>query len=75
MPQSTSFLAKLIGSYLVVYAVMMVVNRPLLDTALGALLHDASQVFIWGSILAIAGIAFVLAHNRWSGGGSPSSSA
>ncbi|MBV8722274.1 MAG: hypothetical protein JO277_09000 [Candidatus Eremiobacteraeota bacterium] len=68
MLQSTTFLAKLIGVYLVVYAVMMVVNRTLLDTALNALLHDASQVFIWGSILAIAGIAFVLAHNHWSGG-------
>jgi hypothetical protein len=68
MPRSTTFLAKLVGSYLIVYAVMMVVNRPLLDTALTALLHDASQVFIWGSILAISGIAYVLAHNHWSGG-------
>ena len=71
MPQATTFLAKLIGGYLVVYAVMMVVNRQLLDAALTALLRDPSQVFIWGSILAIAGIAYVLVHTRWSGGALP----
>jgi len=68
MSPLTRFLAKLIGAYLVIYAVMMVVNRPLLTDALTALLHDASQIFIWGSILAVSGVAFVIGHNRWSGG-------
>lgn len=67
-PARTSFLAQLLGGYVVIYAIAMLVNRPLLTDALTALLHDASQVFIWGSICAAAGVAFVIGHNRWSGG-------
>jgi hypothetical protein len=68
MSTRTGFLAQLLGGYVVIYAIAMLVNRPLLTDALNALLHDASQVFIWGSICAVAGLAFVIAHNRWSGG-------
>jgi hypothetical protein len=67
-PKRTGFLAQLVGGYIVIYGIAMVVNRPLLTDALNALLHDATQVFIWGSICAAGGLAFIIGHNRWSGG-------
>jgi hypothetical protein len=67
MSTRTGFLAQLLGGYIVIYAVTMVVNRPMLTDALNALLRDASQVFIWGSLCTVAGLAFVIGHNRWSG--------
>ena len=68
MSTRTGFLAQLLGGYIVIYAIAMLVNRPMLTDALNALLHDASQVFIWGSLCVVAGLAFVIGHNRWSGG-------
>jgi hypothetical protein len=67
-PKRTGFLAQLVGGYIAIYAVAMLVNRPLLTAALNALLRDASQVFIWGSLCAFGGLAFIIGHNRWSGG-------
>jgi hypothetical protein len=64
----TGFLAQLLGGYIVIDAIAMLLNRPMLTDALNALLHDASQVFIWGSLCAVGGLAFVIGHNRWSGG-------
>jgi hypothetical protein len=64
----TGFLAQLLGGYVAIYAIAMVVNRQMLTDALNAILHDAAHVFIWGSLCTVGGLAFIIGHNRWSGG-------
>ena len=67
MSHADGFSAQLLGGYSGIYAIATLVNRPMLTDALNALLYDASQVFISGSLCAVAGLAFVVGHNRWSG--------
>ena len=67
MSPRTTYLSKLIGISLMLYAIFMVTNRELLTVALTAL-REPSQIFIWGTILLFSGVAYILAHNRWSGG-------
>ncbi len=69
MSPRTLFLSKLIGLYCIVIALSMMTRKPAtVETAI-VLLQNPSMTLIPGVITLAAGLAMVLAHNIWSGGG------
>jgi hypothetical protein len=71
MSERTRFLARLIGLYCLLAALMMLVQRDAMVSAITQLLHDPSVMLLLGVLLVAAGLALVLAHNLWSGGALP----
>ncbi|HVP34725.1 MAG TPA: hypothetical protein VMT09_13845 [Steroidobacteraceae bacterium] len=71
MSERTRFLARLIGLYCLLAALVMVVGRDVWVTAVTRLLHDPALMLLLGMLLVAAGLAMVLAHNVWSGGALP----
>ena len=71
MSYRTMFLARLIGLYCLLAALIMVVHREGMIAAVEALVLDAPLLLILGVITVAAGLALVLAHNIWSGGALP----
>ncbi len=67
MSPRTTYLSRLIGISLVLYAIFMLVNAAVLTAALASL-REPPQILLWGTLLVFSGVAFILAHNRWSGG-------
>jgi vacuolar-type H+-ATPase subunit I/STV1 len=71
MPEKTRFLARLIGLYCLLAALVMAVQREAWTAAVTALVHDPPLMLLSGVCVVAAGLALVLAHNVWSGGALP----
>lgn len=67
MAASTIFLSKLIGVYCILLSIAMALNKNATLQMVTALLHDAPVLYVLGSTIAVAGLAIVIAHNRWTG--------
>jgi hypothetical protein len=67
MTSRTIFLSRLIGLYCILAAASMGVRKASVIQTVVALLHDGPLMFILGVLTLSAGLAMVLAHNRWSG--------
>jgi hypothetical protein len=68
MSDRTRFLARLIGLYCVLAALLMMAQRAAMLSAVGAVLQSTPALLVLGVICVAAGLALVLAHNIWSGG-------
>ena len=65
MPQTTRFLARLIGILaIVIVAATMTRGSAMIRTMIG----DGSTMFVLAMTSVAAGLAMVLAHNVWTGG-------
>jgi hypothetical protein len=71
MPAKTLFLARLIGVYCLLAALLMAVQRAAWTAAVTALVHDPALMLLSGVCIVAAGLAMVLVHNVWSGGALP----
>lgn len=69
MIASTRFLSRLIGLYCLLAALVMALHRESMLMTVTALVHDAPLLFLVGILTLLAGLAWVLVHNRWTGGG------
>ena len=69
MSASTRFLCRLLGLYCLIAAFCMVWRRQSFLETVTALVHDAPLMFIVGIVTVLGGLALVLGHNRWRGGG------
>ena len=68
MSQTTTYLSRLLGLYLMLMALVMFVNKQALTIASDVIAKDSSYAFLWGTLTMTAGLAMVIAHNRWLGG-------
>jgi len=68
MSQRTLFLARLIGLYCLLAAVMMVAQRDALVATVSATLRQGPFLLLLGTLTVPAGLAMILAHNVWRGG-------
>jgi len=68
MSPLTIFLAKLIGLFTLIFSVALVLRHEFFIATVTAFMHDHVILLIFGMIALAAGLAMVLAHNRWSGG-------
>ncbi len=68
MSPLTIFLAKLIGLFTLIFSVALVLRHEFFITTVTALMRDHLILLIFAMIALSAGLAMVLAHNRWSGG-------
>jgi hypothetical protein len=64
----TSFLARLIGLFLIVVSLAMLVQKQGLAPAISALVQDHAALLVVAMIGLAAGLAMILVHNVWSGG-------
>jgi vacuolar-type H+-ATPase subunit I/STV1 len=71
MSERTRFLARLIGLYCVLAALLMSAQRTAMIAAVDALIHSAPLMLLLGVITVAAGLALILGHNIWSGGALP----
>lgn len=71
MPQRTIFLSRLIGSYTVIVALSMLVNRQTYVSTVIALVHSPPVLMLAAIAALIIGLAIILTHNVWSGGALP----
>ena len=71
MSERTRFLARLIGLYCLLAALVMFAERDAWVVAVTRLLHDPALMLLLGMLVVAAGLALVLAHNVWSGGALP----
>ena len=69
MSPRTVFLSKLIGLYCLIFALAMVLNRAALMDELTALAGNSPVMLVVGVFTLFAGLAMVLGHNAWRGGG------
>jgi hypothetical protein len=65
----TLFLGKLIGLYCVLVSLAMFAHRQLTVESVTELVHDAPLLFVVGVFVTAIGLAMVIGHNIWSGGG------
>lgn len=71
MPSRTIFLSKLFGIYCILMSLSMVAHRQATVDTIAALLHNPPLVFLAGVMALAAGLAMVIGHNIWRGGGLP----
>jgi hypothetical protein len=64
----TTFLAKLIGLFTLIFSMALVLRHDFFITTVTAFMQDRVILLIFAMIALSAGLAMVLAHNRWSGG-------
>lgn len=69
MSRLTFFLSRLLGLYYLLAALSMFLHKQTYVETVTALIHNSPVMFVVGIITVIAGLAMVLAHNVWSGGG------
>jgi len=69
MNTTTRYLCRLLGPYCLIAAAAMATHRDATLQTITALVHDAPLVFFAGVITVLGGLAWILVHNRWSGGG------
>jgi hypothetical protein len=68
MSPLTLFIAKLIGLMLLVFSLLMAMNKRAMLASIDELVRNRSLMLIGGSFNLAAGLAIVLGHNVWSGG-------
>jgi hypothetical protein len=66
---ATRFLSRLLGLYCLIIALAMLAQRHTTVATVAALLHDRPLMYVIGVWCLFAGLAMVLVHNVWSGGG------
>lgn len=66
MSSRTAFLSKLVGLYVVVIAIAVLVNKPMMVATVTGLFQDPAVVVLSGVIALGIGLAIVLGHNVWS---------
>ena len=66
MSSRTAFLSKLVGLYVVVIAIAVLVNKPMMVATVTGLFKDPAVVVLSGVIALGIGLAIVLGHNVWS---------
>ena len=71
MSERTRFLARLIGIYCLLAALVMLTGRDAWVAAVTRLLTDPALLLLLGMLVVGAGLALVLAHNVWTGGALP----
>ena len=71
MSPRTIYLSRLIGLVALVASVSMLIDKPRAMETMAALLQDRPAMIIVGILGTTAGMAIVLAHQRWSGGALP----
>jgi len=64
----TLFLSRLIGLYCILIGLSMITRGQATVETVTALLQNSAMTLILGVIALAAGLAMVLAHNKWSGG-------
>jgi len=69
MTVTTRFLCRLLGVYCLIAAFAMALHRDIFLETVTALVHDAPLMFFIGIVTTLSGLALVLVHNRWTGGG------
>lgn len=69
MSPLTFFLSRLFGLSYLLAALSMFLHKQTYVETVTALIHNSPVMFVVGIITVIAGLAMVLAHNVWSGGG------
>lgn len=62
----TRTLARIVGPYLVLMAVMLFVRENALPTLLPAFMQDAPLVMASGAFTLMAGLAIIVAHHHWT---------
>jgi hypothetical protein len=65
----TRFLAKLMGLWIVLTILSMIANRDATVAIMNALFSNPALMWVTGVFTLVIGIAIVVGHNRWSGGG------
>ena len=68
MSPRTLFLSRLIGLYCILIGLSMITRGQATVETVTALLQNSAMTLILGVIALAAGLAMVLAHNKWSGG-------
>jgi hypothetical protein len=68
MPTRTIFLAKLIGLFCLIAGLSMLAQIDGTIAAVEALAEDRPMLLVTGLASLLAGLAMVIAHNRWTGG-------
>ena len=72
MPASrTVYLARLLGLYFILIAVVMMSHKQTIVDTMAALVRDAPLLFVASLGGMVAGLAIILAHNVWTGGALP----
>jgi hypothetical protein len=71
MSDKTRFLARLIGLYCLLAALVILLQRDVWIAAVTALVHDPALMLLLGTVVVAVGLALVLTHNVWSGGALP----
>jgi putative exporter of polyketide antibiotics len=69
MSPRTAFLSKLIGLYCLFMALAMTPHKEATVAKVAALAQDPPVLLILGVFTLVAGLAMVLGHNVWRGGG------
>jgi hypothetical protein len=69
MSATTRFLSRLIGLYCIAVALAMAAHRQATIDTVTAMVHNAPLLFLCGVLAVIGGLAIILNHNVWSGGG------
>ena len=65
---ASTYLAKLIGPIFLTIGIGMLVNGPFYRVLIGEALASHVLIYLSGVLSLLAGLAIVIAHNRWSGG-------
>jgi hypothetical protein len=71
MPARTSFLARLIGLFLIAMGLPMTLNKADMVGAIAQVVHDPALLLTFGMITLALGLALVMGHTVWSGGAAP----
>ena len=66
--ERSSFIAKLLGPFILVVGAGMLVNQSVYRSMISELLHSAALVYLSGLLMLIPGLAIVNVHNSWSSG-------
>ena len=64
----SAYLAKLIGPIFLTIGIGLLVNGPFYRILIGEALASHVLIYLSGVLSLLAGLAVVIAHNRWSGG-------
>ncbi|MGO9421290.1 hypothetical protein [Roseiarcus sp.] len=71
MSETTIFLGRLLGLYLMAISLGMLANRRQTLATLNEMAHSGPWMLFSGMVATAVGLAVVLGHNAWSGGALP----
>ena len=66
--ERATFIAKLLGPFILVGGVGMLVNQSIYQAMISDFLHSAALVYLSGMLSLLAGLAIVNVHNSWTSG-------